>query len=92
MIIEDHDANGMEETLVLWRSIINSPWFQKSSMILFLNKADLLMEKIKDPRQQVKRNFENFRGRPGSYHDAVEFFKEMFRGANLNPNKEIYTQ
>lgn len=61
-------------------------------MILFLNKADLLMEKVKDPRQQLVSYFPDFQGKPGSYKDAIEFFKFAFRSANQSPTKEIYTQ
>lgn len=36
----------MEESKALFRTIITYPWFQNSSIILFLNKKDLLEEKI----------------------------------------------
>lgn len=36
----------MEESKALFRMIITYPWFQNSSVILFLNKKDLLEEKI----------------------------------------------
>ena len=36
----------MEESKALFRTIITYPWFQSSSVILFLNKKDLLEEKI----------------------------------------------
>ena len=36
----------MEESKALLRTIITYPWFQNSSVILFLNKKDLLEEKI----------------------------------------------
>lgn len=36
----------MEESKALFRTIVTYPWFQQSSVILFLNKKDLLKEKI----------------------------------------------
>ena len=36
----------MEESKALFETIITYPWFQKSSIVLFLNKKDLLEEKI----------------------------------------------
>lgn len=36
----------MEESMALFQTIINYEWFQKSSIILFLNKIDILQEKI----------------------------------------------
>lgn len=38
--------NRMEESKALFRTIVTYPWFQNSSVILFLNKKDLLEEKI----------------------------------------------
>lgn len=61
-------------------------------MILFLNKADLLIDKIKDPKQQLVTWFPDFTGKPGSFNDAVEYFKKKFRSLNHNANKEIYVQ
>ncbi len=38
--------NRMQESIALFRTIITQPWFASSSIILFLNKKDLLAEKI----------------------------------------------
>ena len=38
--------NRMEESMALFRTIITYKWFKESSVILFLNKIDLLEEKI----------------------------------------------
>ncbi|WWD18962.1 hypothetical protein CI109_103419 [Kwoniella shandongensis] len=89
-LIEDRESNGMQEALLLFDSICNSQWFTKTSIILFLNKADLLMEKIKQPNQQIRKHFPDFEGKPGSFNDAVEFFRFKFRSLNRSPSKEIY--
>ncbi|KAK4810446.1 hypothetical protein QYF61_004226 [Mycteria americana] len=44
--VAHRDMNRMEESKALFRTIITYPWFQNSSVILFLNKKDLLEEKI----------------------------------------------
>ena len=36
----------MEESKALFQTIISYPWFHSSSIMLFLNKIDLLKEKI----------------------------------------------
>lgn len=36
----------MEESMALFQTIITYGWFRRSSVILFLNKIDLLEEKI----------------------------------------------
>ncbi|KGB79401.1 guanine nucleotide-binding protein G(o) subunit alpha [Cryptococcus deuterogattii 99/473] len=89
-LIEDRESNGMQEALMLFDSICNSQWFNKSSIILFLNKADLLQVKIQDPNQQIHKNFHEFEGKPYSFQDAVDFFKIKFRSLNRTPQKGIY--
>lgn len=66
--------------------------FVKSSVILFLNKTDLLREKLRDPKQQIKAYFPEYPGRPGSYEDAYNFFKGEFEAQNHNPGKDLYVQ
>lgn len=36
----------MMESLVLFDSVVNSRWFMRTSIILFLNKVDLFKEKL----------------------------------------------
>lgn len=38
--------NRMTESLVLFDSVVNSRWFVRTSIILFLNKVDLFKEKL----------------------------------------------
>ena len=55
----------MDEALRLFNSILNNKWFMETSMILFLNKKDLFLEKIKEkPLSQVFPDYQ------GSYYTA----------------------
>merc|ERR1711974_423653 len=47
LLEEDHFTNRMHESLKVFEEVINSPFFIKTPMILFLNKMDLFEEKIK---------------------------------------------
>lgn len=40
--------NRMDEAVILFDEICNSTYFEKTSMILFLNKEDLLISKLKE--------------------------------------------
>lgn len=80
----------MVEALVLWESVVNSRWFTKSSMILFLNKADVFAGKLLDSAQQINATFPDYAGRPGNYTDGVQFFKQRFMSLSRG-QKEIYT-
>merc|ERR1711981_221718 len=48
VLVESENENRMEESKALFRCIISYPWFSSKSFILFLNKKDLLEEKIKN--------------------------------------------
>lgn len=39
--------NRMMESLVLFDSVVNSRWFMRTSIVLFLNKVDLFRQKLK---------------------------------------------
>jgi GTPase SAR1 family protein len=46
-LFEDNQTRRMDESLKLFREIVNSKWFVDTCIILFLNKCDLFREKIK---------------------------------------------
>ncbi|CAL4122095.1 unnamed protein product [Meganyctiphanes norvegica] len=48
ILFESDNENRLEESLLLFRTIITYPWFQNSSIIIFLNKKDLLEEKFRN--------------------------------------------
>jgi len=43
---EDETENRMVESIRLFETMTNSPWFRTTTFILFLNKVDLFREKI----------------------------------------------
>ncbi|KAG5950086.1 G-Protein alpha subunit [Claviceps sorghi] len=88
-LVEDKDGNQMNEALMLWESIANSHWFNKSAMILFLNKMDLFREKL--PKSPIsKYGFTDYHGPEDDYKAASKYFLDKFRALSRNPEKEIY--
>lgn len=51
----------MHESLALFYTTIHSPWFQNTSIILFLNKTDILADKIQT--SDLQRYFPSFTGK-----------------------------
>lgn len=51
MLYEDEGENRLRESLELFKNIWNNRWLRTISVILFLNKQDLLAEKIKSGRR-----------------------------------------
>ncbi|RPB22726.1 guanine nucleotide binding protein, alpha subunit [Terfezia boudieri ATCC MYA-4762] len=87
-LVEDKDANQMQEALMLFESICNSQWFLQTSIILFLNKEDLFKQKL--PLSPVRKYFPDYNGDPKNFKQASDFFAENFRRLNRNPTKDIY--
>jgi guanine nucleotide-binding protein G(q) subunit alpha len=61
-LVESDNKNRMEESKALFRTIITYLWFQNSSVILFLNKKDLLEENIM--RSHLVDHFPEYDGEP----------------------------
>ncbi|KAF7349897.1 Heterotrimeric G-protein alpha subunit, GPA3-like protein [Mycena venus] len=59
-VLEERGVNRMRESLCLFESIINSRWFLRASMILFLNKIDVFKRKL--PKIPLGRYFPEYEG------------------------------
>lgn len=46
LLLEDQGQNRFEESLVLFDNVVNSRWFARTSVVLFLNKIDLFAAKL----------------------------------------------
>merc|ERR1712087_680196 len=88
-LFEDDTTNRVVEALNLFDEICNSRWFGSTSVILFLNKRDLFMEKI--ARTPLSVGFDDYEGIANDYDAGCEFLREKFESRNRHADKEIYT-
>jgi len=58
---EDSSQNRLRESLDLFKSIWNNRWLKNISVILFLNKQDLLAEKVLSERTRLQDYFPEFK-------------------------------
>uniref|UniRef100_U3JKZ4 Guanine nucleotide-binding protein subunit alpha n=1 Tax=Ficedula albicollis TaxID=59894 RepID=U3JKZ4_FICAL len=89
VLVESDNENRMEESKALFRTIITYPWFQNSSVILFLNKKDLLEEKIM--YSHLVDYFPEYDGPQRDAQAAREFILKMFVDLNPDSDKIIYS-
>ncbi|KAJ6245490.1 guanine nucleotide-binding protein g(o) subunit alpha [Anaeramoeba flamelloides] len=87
-LFEDQKVNRMHESLSLYESTINSKWFEKTPIILFLNKIDLFKEKIK--KHDLNVCFPDYKDGLDE-KKSREYIKNKFIEKNLNKNKEVYS-
>ncbi|XP_023572871.1 guanine nucleotide-binding protein subunit alpha-15 isoform X2 [Octodon degus] len=75
---ENNEENRMKESLALFGTILELPWFKSTSVILFLNKTDILEEKI--PTSHLATYFPSFQGPKQDAEAAKKFILEMYTG------------
>jgi guanine nucleotide-binding protein subunit alpha len=84
---EEGSVNRLTESLHLFEDVVNSPFFSRVAVILFLNKTDLFREKL---RRGVPLNalFPNYTGGQ-DYDNALAFIDARFR-ERVNDQHDYY--
>ncbi|XP_051551519.1 guanine nucleotide-binding protein subunit alpha-11-like isoform X1 [Myxocyprinus asiaticus] len=76
LLEENNKDNRMHESLSLFYTTIHSMWFANSSVILFLNKLDILKEKIQI--SDLKTYYPEFKGKRRDMQDAMLFIRKLY--------------
>jgi len=86
---EDAKVNSMDDSLQLFEEIVNSAWFVKTPIILFLNKVDLFKQKVET--SPITVCFNDYKGDPNNADEAISFMKRKFFALNKTSDKIIYS-
>lgn len=87
VLAEDGRTNRVLESINLFTEIMNSEWFTRTPLVLFLNKCDLFADKLR--RVPLNVLFPKYSG-SASYQHACEFLCREFVKRRANPNKVIH--
>ena len=79
VLLEEAGQNRMVESLVLFESVINSRWFLRTSIILFLNKIDVFKSKL--PKVPLEKYFPEYTG-GADINKAAKYILWRFMQAN----------
>ncbi|CAH0554507.1 unnamed protein product [Brassicogethes aeneus] len=90
VLLEDRKTNRLEESRDIFDAIVNNRIFENVSIILFLNKYDLLEKKVANPETDIRWYFPQFTGNSHSMKDVQEFILAMFTGVARNSKKGLY--
>ena len=88
VLAEDEEMNQMTESMQVFETIFNNKWFFKTPIILFLNKADLIQEKI--AKSPLTICFPEYAG-SNTYDEASAYIRMKFESLNKRPGRRIYT-
>jgi hypothetical protein len=84
LLAESRKTNRIVEALELFRSVANNHVFTKSSVMLFLNKKDLLAEKIMNSNIVDQPPFSDYAGEPRNFDDGVLYFIQNFKECRVD--------
>ncbi|XP_076031692.1 guanine nucleotide-binding protein subunit alpha cta isoform X2 [Oratosquilla oratoria] len=77
-LVEDRKTNRLLESLNIFGTIINNRSFRLVSIILFLNKTDLLIQKVRSRQSNISHYFSEFVGNPHDERDVQQFILHKF--------------
>ncbi|KAJ7599076.1 guanine nucleotide binding protein, alpha subunit [Mycena floridula] len=77
-LLEDRRVNRLEDSFLIWRTIVSSKLLSQTTMIVFLNKCDLLTKKLRSGIQFAKY-VEDYGTRPNDSSAAIKFLKKRFK-------------
>ncbi|KAG9227202.1 hypothetical protein CCMSSC00406_0004259 [Pleurotus cornucopiae] len=75
---EDHKVNRLEDSFILWKAVVSTKLLQKTTMIVFLNKCDLLKKKLKSG-VYVKKHLPSYGERPNDAASVVKYLRDKFK-------------
>ncbi|CAM9287221.1 unnamed protein product [Pylaiella littoralis] len=87
-MFEDATTNRMTEAVTLFQGICSNNSFDKSGIILFLNKKDLFAEKLATNPINETKEWSDFKG-ACTFDRGVAYFLEKFNAANT-AKKPVY--
>lgn len=88
VIVEDRRTPRLEESCNIFDTIVNNKCFKEVSIILFLNKTDLLRTKLS--RSDFTQYFPLFRGDPLDIKDVQGFLLDMFDNVRRNRDRALF--
>lgn len=86
--MEDRKTNRLAESCNIFETIVNNRSFMSVSIILFLNKMDLLSEKV--TKVKISDYFPEFQGDPHNLDDVKRFLCNMFDSRRRERSKPLF--
>lgn len=93
VLAEDPRFNRLEDSLLLWKSLVSNPLLSKVNIILFLNKCDLLQAKL-EAGVRLSHYMHTYGDRPNDYESVSKYFHNKFGALHMafsrDKDRELY--
>lgn len=83
-------TNRLEEALNIFDTIVNNVNFKGISIILFLNKSDLLARKVSSAETDIRWYYPNFTGDAHNLREVQMYLLNMFANVRREPKTTLY--
>ncbi|TFK60637.1 G-alpha-domain-containing protein [Pluteus cervinus] len=89
VLTEDPKVNRLEDSLLLWKSVVSNKLLSSVNIVLFLNKCDLLKSKL-ESGVRLNQHMVSYGDRPNDYDSVSKYFRNKFGALHqtYTPNKE----
>ncbi|KIK02088.1 hypothetical protein K443DRAFT_677862 [Laccaria amethystina LaAM-08-1] len=89
VLAEDARVNRLEDTLLLWKSVVSNRLLANVNVVLFLNKCDLLQAKL-EAGIRLNQHMVTYGDRGNDYESVSKYFRNKFGALHQSytPNKE----
>ncbi|UMM39258.1 hypothetical protein L5515_016392 [Caenorhabditis briggsae] len=88
VILEDRRTNRVVESRSVFETIVNNRAFSNVSIILFMNKNDLLQEKV--PKSDIRQYFTDFTGDHTLVRDVQFFLVDKFEASRRDRARPFF--
>ncbi|THH04740.1 hypothetical protein EW145_g5299 [Phellinidium pouzarii] len=92
-LAEDSRVNRLEDSMLLWRSVVSNKLLADVNIILFLNKCDLLKAKL-EAGVSLAHHMVSYGNRLNDYVSVSNYFKKKFKALHQshtpNTSRELY--
>ncbi|CAD6197298.1 unnamed protein product [Caenorhabditis auriculariae] len=88
VILEDRRTNRIVESRAVFETIVNNRAFSSVSIILFMNKCDLLEEKV--PKSDIRQYLDDFTGDHLSVRDVQFFLVDKFEASRKDRARPFF--
>ncbi|KIK61988.1 hypothetical protein GYMLUDRAFT_73000 [Collybiopsis luxurians FD-317 M1] len=82
-LVEDPTVNRLEDSLLLWKTIVSNQLLQNTQLILFLNKCDVLKAKL-ESGIQFNKWVVSYGDRPNTFDGVSKYMREKFATMHKN--------
>ncbi|KAL5498686.1 hypothetical protein ACEPAH_2041 [Sanghuangporus vaninii] len=77
VLMEDNSVNRLEDSVLLWKSVVSNQLLAKTNLVLFLNKCDVLRAKLRAGIRLGKYVI-SYGDRPNDFEHASEYLRRKF--------------